>query len=221
MTSTPPHEGTEPAPDRAPGQAAVGAPDLPDGLVRGNDGLARCWWPGDDPDYLHYHDTEWGVRGRDDWDDTDLFELLVLESFQSGLAWITILRKRANFVAAFDGFDPDVIATWGEVERARLLSDAGIVRNRAKVDATFANARAVVALQAAGGRLVDVVFDAAPDPLAPRPTSRHQVPATTPQSVALARTLKDLGFRFVGPTVAYALMQSAGVVDDHIAGCHV
>lgn len=190
-------------------------------LVRGADGLLRCWWPGDDPDYLGYHDHEWGTRSRRDWDETSLFELLVLETFQSGLAWITILRKRTNFVRAFEGFDPATIADWGDPERARLLEDAGIVRNRAKVDATLRNARAVVGLQASGTSLVEVVFGAAPSDPGPRPRTRDDVPATTPESIALARDLKSRGFSFVGPTVAYALMQSAGVVDDHIVGCHV
>ena len=201
-------------------QPSAATPSATD-LVRGADGLARCWWPGDDPDYVAYHDTEWGVRTRTDWDDPALFELLVLETFQSGLAWITILRKRDNFVRAFEGFDPATVAGWGDDERARLLADAGIVRNRAKVDATLGNARAVVALQDAGTSLVDVVFDAAPTTSAARPRTRDDVPATTPESTALARDLKACGFAFVGPTVAYALMQSAGVVDDHLVGCHV
>lgn len=190
-------------------------------LVRGDDGLLRCWWPGNDPDSIEYHDREWGVHDRDRWDDTSLFELLVLETFQSGLAWITILRKRANFVRAFAGFDPAVVASWGHRERARLLDDAGIVRNRAKVEATFANARAVLDLQSADTSLVEVVFDAAPMPMPPRPKSRAQVPATTPESKRLATELKQRGFSFIGPTVAYALMQSAGVVDDHLVGCHI
>lgn len=197
-------------------------PSLASGdLIRGDDGQVRCWWPGTDPEYVHYHDHEWGVHDRDHWDDTRLFELLVLETFQSGLAWITILRKRANFVRAFDGFDPAVVAKWGQRERARLLGDAGIVRNRAKVEATFLNARAMLRLQSGGSSLVDTVFDAAPMPTPPRPESRAQVPATTPESKHLATELKQRGFSFIGPTVAYALMQSAGVVDDHLVGCHV
>lgn len=192
-----------------------------DDLITGDDGRARCWWPGDDPTYVAYHDHEWGVFDRDDWDEARMFELLTLEAFQSGLAWITILRKRANFRSAFAGFEPATVATWGDDERARLLADAGIVRNRAKVDATLGNARAVVDLHDRGASLVDLVFDAAPDDALVRPTTRADVPARTPESTALAAALKDAGFRFVGPTVAYALMQSAGVVDDHIAGCHV
>lgn len=191
------------------------------GLERGRDGLLRCWWPGQDPTYESYHDTEWGVFNRTDWDEPAMFELLTLEAFQSGLAWITILRKRAAFRHAFAGFDPAQIATWDDEHRSRLLADAGIVRNRAKVDATLANARAIVELHARDLRLVDLVFDAAPPTALERPQSREDVPATTPESVALARTLKSHGVRFVGPTVAYALMQSAGVVDDHIVGCHV
>lgn len=187
----------------------------------GDDGLVRCWWPGDDPDYLAYHDREWGRCDRHDWDDQTLFGLVTLEAFQAGLAWITILRKRDAFTTAFRGFDPHEIATWGDDELARLLDDATIVRNRAKITATFANARAMVALHDAGHTLVDVVFDARPADALTRPTSRAEVPATTPDSTDLARRLKALGFSFVGPTVAYALMQSAGVVDDHLVGCHV
>ncbi len=194
-----------------------GVPDL----VRGDDGLLRCWWPGHDPDYVAYHDHEWGTRTRQDWDEHALFELLVLETFQSGLAWITILRKRDNFVRAFEGFDPATIATWGEHERVRLLNDAGIVRNRAKIDATLRNARAVLDLRAAGTSLVEVVFGSAPSDPGPRPRTRADIPASTPASTALARDLKSHGFSFVGPTVAHALMQSAGVVDDHLVGCHV
>lgn len=195
--------------------------DRDGGLVTGTDGRVRCWWPGDDPTYVAYHDHEWGVFERADWDDQRLFGLLTLEAFQAGLAWITILRKRDAFASAFAAFVPDEIATWGEAERTRLMDDAGIVRNRAKIDATLTNARAVVAMHDAGLRLADVVFDAAPDDALQRPESREDVPSTTPESTALAARLKELGFAFVGPTVAYALMQSAGVVDDHLVGCHV
>lgn len=191
------------------------------GLETGPDGMVRCWWPGDDPTYVAYHDHEWGVFERADWDDQRLFGLLTLEAFQAGLAWITILRKRDAFTSAFADFDPHEIATWGDAERARLMDDAGIVRNRAKIDATFTNAGAMVAMHEAGLRLVDVVFDVAPHDALQRPESRGDVPSTTPESTALAARLKELGVTFVGPTVAYALMQSAGVVDDHLAGCHV
>jgi len=170
--------------------------------------------------YERYHDTEWGVPVRGD---RELYERFSLEAFQSGLAWITILRKRPAFRAAFAHFEPEVVARFDDDDVARLLADAGIVRNRAKVDATIANARAVLALWAAGGNLTELVWSHVPAD--PRPTPRvatfAEVPATTPQSVALARALKAAGFRFVGPTTAYAAMQACGLVDDHLAGCPV
>jgi DNA-3-methyladenine glycosylase I len=187
------------------------------GLLEGRDGVTRCGWCGDDPLYVSYHDREWG---RPLHGDRALFELLTLEAFQSGLAWITILRKRDRFRAAFEGFDPERVAGYGEADRARLLADAGIVRNRAKVDATIANARAVLAMAEAGTSLDEVLWAHAPLPR-PRPLRRlEEIPASTPASVAVAEELKRWGVRFVGPTVAYALMQSAGLVDDHLAGCH-
>ncbi len=177
----------------------------------------RCFGDGD-PLYAQYHDTEWGheVRG-----DTALFERLSLEAFQSGLAWITILRKREGFRAAFAGFDPQAVAAFDESDRERLLADPGIVRNRAKVDAVLANARALVALQDGGGSLTDLVWSHAPTERVRRPRAATfaDVPASTPESAALARTLKGAGFRFVGPTTAYATMQACGLVDDHLAGC--
>ncbi len=190
------------------------------GLVVGDDGLARCGWGASTPDYVVYHDTEWGrpVHG-----DGAIFERLTLEAFQSGLAWITILRKREGFRAAFDGFDPEAVAAYGEADRARLLADAGIVRNRAKIDATIANARALVTLLDADGpgALDRLVWSFAPPPSRPRPRSSADVAATTPESAALAKELKRRGFVFVGPTTAYAGMQAMGLVDDHLAGCHV
>lgn len=211
-----PAESTEPA-----ASPQAGPSDDHRGLVVGHDGRRRCWWAGDDALNGAYHDHEWGVRTRDDWDEHELFGLLVLETFQAGLSWLTILRKRGGFAAAFAGFDPHVIARWGDAQRDRLLADRGIVRNRAKVAATFANARATVALHDRDQRLVDVVFDAAPEPAPARPRRPGDVASTTSESEQLARRLKQLGFAFVGPTVAYALMQSAGVVDDHLVGCHV
>ena len=177
----------------------------------------RCW-PTTDPLYLAYHDEEWGRPVRDD---RLLLERLVLEGFQSGLAWITILRKRENFRAAFAGFDPAAIARFGDEDVERLMADAGIVRNRAKIEATIANARATVALHEAGETLTDLLWSFAPDPDPPPPASLAEMPATTPASKALARELKRRGFRFVGPTTAYALMQATGIVNDHVAGCHV
>jgi len=190
-------------------------------LVTGADGRVRCGWGAGDPLYIAYHDDEWGRPLRDE---QALFGLLCLEAFQSGLSWLTILRKRPAFIAAFDGFDPVVVAGYGDDEVARLMGDAGIVRNRAKVDAAIANARAVVALHEQGQTLVDLLFSFAP-PADERPGGRFSaldaLPSSTPTSVALAKALRQRGFRFVGPVVAYALMQSAGVVDDHLEGCWV
>jgi DNA-3-methyladenine glycosylase I len=174
----------------------------------------RCFG-GDDPLYRAYHDEEWGRPVRDD---RGLYERISLEAFQSGLAWITILRKREAFRAAFAGFDPQVVARFGEDDVARLMADAGIVRNRLKVAATIANARALVALQDGGGTLTELVWSHAPPPR-PAPEGRGDVPALTPESTALAKALKREGFRFVGPTTAYAAMQACGLVNDHLAGC--
>jgi DNA-3-methyladenine glycosylase I len=190
-------------------------------LVTGDDGRSRCAWGASDPLYLPYHDDEWGRPLRDE---RALFELLTLEAFQSGLSWLTILRKRPGFRAAFDGFDVDKVAAYGDDDRARLLADPAIVRNGAKVDATIANARATVGLHDQGRTLVDLLFSHAPPP-DERPAGRFRtmgdIPASTPSSTALAKELRSCGFRFVGPVVAYALMQAAGVVDDHLEGCWV
>jgi DNA-3-methyladenine glycosylase I len=183
-------------------------------LVIGVDGLARCRWGGSSPEYVAYHDVEWGRPVRTD---DGLFERLTLEAFQSGLSWLTILRKRPAFRAAFDDFAIAKIAGYGDADVARLLADAGIVRNRAKIDAAIANARAALDLPEG---LAALLWSFAP-PRRPRPDSLAQVPATTPESTALAKDLRRRGFRFVGPTTAYALMQATGMVDDHLAGCHV
>jgi DNA-3-methyladenine glycosylase I len=174
----------------------------------------RCFGA-DDPLYRAYHDEEWGRPVRDE---RGLYERISLEAFQSGLAWITILRKRDNFRAAFAGFDPEVVARFGEEDVARLMADVGIVRNRLKVAATIANARAVLDLRDAGTPLEEVVWAHRPDDR-PAPTGWGEVPALTPESTALAKTLKKHGFRFVGPTTAYAAMQACGLVNDHLAGC--
>lgn len=184
----------------------------------GPDGRTRCWWPGDDPQYLDYHDTEWGAPVHDD---RRLFEKVCLEGFQSGLSWLTILRKREAFREVFHGFDPDVVASFGEPDVQRLLGDARIVRHRGKIEATIANARCVADLHARGEAFDDLVWTFAPDPTPPRPRSLADVPPTTPESTALSKELKGRGFRFVGPTTAYAFMQSMGMVDDHLAGCEV
>jgi DNA-3-methyladenine glycosylase I len=184
-------------------------------LVIGEDGLARCGWGASTPEYVAYHDNEWGRVVRDD---TRLFEKLSLEAFQSGLSWLTILRKRESFRAAFDGFDAEKVATYGEAEIERLMNDPGIVRNRAKVEATIHNARAIFDLPVP---LNELLWSFAPEPRPARLGVGDQIPATTAESKAMAKDLKKRGFRFVGPTTAYALMQSMGMVDDHLAGCHV
>ncbi|QOC93820.1 DNA-3-methyladenine glycosylase I [Micromonospora craniellae] len=184
-------------------------------LVIGADGLARCAWGASTPDYAVYHDTEWGrpLRGDD-----ALYERMTLEAFQSGLSWLTILRKRPAFRAAFDDFRIEAVAGYGEADVARLLADTGIVRNRAKIEATIANARAALELPEG---LSALLWSFAPPADRARPTELTGVPASTDVSAALAKALKRRGFRFVGPTTAYALMQATGMVDDHLAGCHV
>lgn len=184
--------------------------------VRGPDDVPRCPWAGDDPLYVRYHDEEWG---RPVTDETGVFERICLEGFQAGLAWITILRKREAFRAAFDGFDPARVARYGDRDVARLLADPGIVRHRGKIEAAIGNARALVALHAQGGSLAELVWAHAPARPGPAPRTLADVPAQTAESAALSRALKAHGFRFVGPTTAYAAMQAMGVVDDHLAGC--
>jgi DNA-3-methyladenine glycosylase I len=175
----------------------------------------RCFGDGD-PLLERYHDHEWGFPTLDE---RGLFERMSLEAFQSGLSWRTILAKRDAFRAAFAGFDPDAVARFGEADVASLLDDARIVRNRAKIEATLANAKATVALRAAGEPLDALVRARAPAPHEPAPGSWADVQSTRPETVALARELKRRGFRFVGPTTLYALMQACGLVDDHLAGC--
>jgi DNA-3-methyladenine glycosylase I len=178
------------------------------------DGL-RCFGA-DDPLYRAYHDDEWG---RPVSDERGLYERISLEAFQSGLAWITILRKRDNFRAAFADFEPEAVAAFDADDVARLMADVGIVRNRLKVDATINNARAVLGLRDAGTSLPELVWAHRPDPDRPAPAGWGDVPALTPESTALAKALKREGFRFVGPTTAYAAMQACGLVNDHLAGC--
>jgi DNA-3-methyladenine glycosylase I len=179
---------------------------------------ARCFGDGD-PLYERYHDEEWGRPVRDE---RGLFERLSLEAFQSGLSWLTILRKREAFRAGFASFEPDAVARFGDDDVERLLADAGIVRNRAKIEATIANAKATVALREDGPTLPELVWDRfRPPPRAEPPRTFADVPSQTPETVALAKELKRRGFRFVGPTTLYALMQACGVVDDHLATCPV
>jgi DNA-3-methyladenine glycosylase I len=180
----------------------------------GPDGRLRCSWALGAPEYLDYHDHEWGVPVTSV---AGLFERLSLEAFQSGLSWITILRKREAFRAAFAGFDPERVAGFDEADVARLMTDPGIVRNRAKVTATVANAQVVARL---GQEFARIILRYA-EPDHPRPTGDGDVRATSPGSVAMAKELKAAGVRFVGPTTAYALMQAVGLVDDHLADCFV
>jgi DNA-3-methyladenine glycosylase I len=180
----------------------------------GADGTLRCPWGNSAADYVSYHDDEWGVPLHGEG---ALYERLTLEAFQSGLSWLTILRKREGFRRAFAGFEPKVVAEFGDADVARLMADTSIVRNRAKIDAAIRNARAIADLDTP---LDELLWSFAPDPAArPRPATLADVPATTPESTTMAKTLKKRGFAFVGPTTAYALMQATGMVDDHVVGC--
>jgi DNA-3-methyladenine glycosylase I len=190
-------------------------PDSPPDLAAGSDNRRRCWWGASTPEYERYHDEEWG---RPITDDRGIYERLTLEAFQSGLSWLTILRKRENFRAAFADFEIEVVARFGVRDVKRLMADAGIVRNSAKIDAAIANARAAAALD---GSLAQLVWSHAPSGRRRAPRAREDLAATTPESTALAKELKRRGFRFLGPTTVYATMQAAGVVNDHLVGCHV
>ena len=185
-------------------------------LSKSSDGRRRCWWGASTPDYEAYHDEEWGRPVRDD---RGIYERLVLEGFQSGLSWLTILRKRENFRRAFDGFEIEKVAGYGKAEFDRLMADAGIVRNRKKIEAAIANAKAARELHAAGETLDELIWSFAPDDPGPAPETLADVGSITPESKALAKELKTRGFVFVGPTTAYATMQAVGVVNDHLAGC--
>lgn len=178
------------------------------------DDLPRCWWGASTVDYAHYHDTEWG-RAVDD--DRTLFEKLCLEGFQSGLSWLTILRKRDGFRRAFDHFEAGKMATYDDGDVERLLGDASIVRHRGKIEAVINNAQALVAMHQDGETLAELVWSFQPEDQVR--TTMAEVPATTPESAALAKALKKRGFRFVGPTTAYAAMQAMGVVNDHMPTC--
>jgi DNA-3-methyladenine glycosylase I len=181
--------------------------------VTGPDGAPRCGWATSAPEYVEYHDTEWGKQIRND---IGLFERMTLEGFQSGLSWITILRKRENFRAAFAQFDPEVIAKYGDDDFERLMADPGIVRNRLKINATINNARAL--LELAEGEFTELLWSFKPAKHKV-PKTPADVPATTPESVAMSKALKKRGFVFVGPTTAYALMQATGIVNDHLKTC--
>ncbi|MFG1425537.1 DNA-3-methyladenine glycosylase I [Roseixanthobacter glucoisosaccharinicivorans] len=182
------------------------------------DGKCRCPWCGTDPLYVAYHDTEWGVPERDD---RALFEKLLLDGFQAGLAWITILRKRDNFRRAFDGFEPEKIARYDSAKVEALMADAGIVRNRAKVEGAVLSARAYLDWQARGRSFSDLMWSAVDGEVQMnRPKTLADIPAQTPASVKLSKELKALGFKFVGPTIVYAAMQACGLVNDHLVDCH-
>jgi DNA-3-methyladenine glycosylase I len=199
----------------------VNAPPTAD-VVRGDDGLKRCAWAlSAAAEYGPYHDDEWG---RPVVDDVRMYEKICLEGFQSGLSWLTILRKREAFRRAFEGFVPEKVARFGPRDVARLLGDAGIVRHRGKIEATIANARATVDVQASHGSLAALIWSFEPPRAGrrSRPAPRHlrDLPASTPESKAMSKELLRLGFRFVGPTTMYAAMQALGVTNDHLVGCH-
>ncbi len=200
----------------AAGQAGL----LANGLMRGADGLVRCKWPGDLPDYVHYHDEEWGLPVSDD---RRLFEKICLEGFQSGLSWLTILRKRENFRNAFASFDFETVARFGERDIERLLADAGIVRHRGKIESTVNNAARAIELKQEFGSLAAYFWDHEP-PEAERPAlvtwDAIAANPTTPASVRISKDLKKRGWSFVGPTTVYAFMQAMGLVNDHVEGCH-
>jgi DNA-3-methyladenine glycosylase I len=189
--------------------------DAASGAIAGQDGRLRCPWGLSAPEYVRYHDAEWGrpVQG-----DQAIYERLCLEGFQSGLSWLTILRKRENFRAAFAGFDPEQVARFGDADRERLMADVGIVRNRAKINAAIVNAQAALDLSAG---LSDLVWKyAEPAGLAAAPRTMADVPAQTPASKALSKELRQHGFVFTGPVTAYATMQACGIVNDHLADCY-
>ena len=188
-------------------------------LRTGADGVIRCWWAGEGGDYLPYHDDEWG---RPVVDDRRLFEKICLEGFQSGLSWLTILRKRQNFRAAFAGFDPERVARFNQRSVDRLLSDAGIVRHRGKIESTINNARRALELASEYGSLAAYVWTWEPGPEEARIVSADgdaPIPSTSPTSIALSKDLKRRGWSFVGPTTVYAFMQAMGLVNDHMPGC--
>ncbi|MFT4236027.1 MAG: DNA-3-methyladenine glycosylase I [Microbacterium sp.] len=184
-------------------------------LIIGEDGLARPTWAATNPLLREYYDTEWGMPVRDE---RGLFERLSLEAFQSGLSWAIVLRKREAFRAAFRGFDPEVVAAFGDADVERLLADAGIIRNRAKIAATIQNAQATIDLRTDGG-LAEFIWSHRPR-ATPEPGTLAEIPTTSPESLALSKALKKRGFRFVGPTTMFALMEAVGIVDTHLVGSH-
>jgi DNA-3-methyladenine glycosylase I len=193
------------------------APPRPVAAVLHADGLARCPWPGADPLYVAYHDEEWG---RPEWDDRALFEKLILDGFQAGLSWITILRKREHFRAAFDGFRPELIVNYDAAKIEALMGDAGIVRNRAKIEAAISLARVYLDLQEHGGFSTYIWGFVDGRPVQTARASMRDVPAKSAAAEALSKDLRGRGANFVGPTIVYAFMQAAGMVNDHLADCH-
>ena len=189
---------------------------MSDGIIKGNDGKQRCWWCGDDPLYVEYHDFEWGNPVTDD---VRLFEKICLEGFQAGLSWITILRKRENFRAAFDGFDFNKVRHYGDAEVERCLGDAGIIRHRGKIEATINNAARAIELVEEFGSLSAYFWSYKPEQHT-SPANIGEVAAVTDISKAMSKDLKKRGWKFVGPTTCYAFMQAMGLVNDHIDGCH-
>ncbi len=188
-----------------------------DSLIKGEDGLQRCSWCGNDPLYQSYHDDEWGKQA---FDDRRQFEFVVLESAQAGLSWITILRKREAYREAYAGFDPEIIAEWGEADIDRLMNNAGIVRNRRKIEASIGNARIFLEISSQFGSFAKWLlkfYDG--HPLANHWDKMDQIPVTTPAAESIAREIKTLGFRFFGPVIAYSHLQATGIVDDHLSGC--
>ncbi len=188
------------------------------GLITGNDNKARCFWCGDDPIYMNYHDKEWG---RPVYDDTRLFEKICLEGFQSGLSWITILRKRENFREAFNGFDFTKVANYDNVYIDKLLNNDGIIRHRGKIEATINNAQRAIDLAEEKGSLSNYFWSFKPKKSTAQPESAAQIQSKTEESIALSKDLKKRGWKFIGPTTTYAFMQAMGMVNDHIKGCHV
>jgi len=181
------------------------------------DGKPRCWWPGYDPLYVAYHDTDWGVPERDD---RALFEKLILDGFQAGLSWITILRKRDHFRKVFDGFRPEVVASYGPEKIAALMADPGIVRNRAKIEGTVKSAGIYCDMMARGEGFADYLWNYVDGrPLQPDHPDRSRIPTETPVAQAISKDLKRRGFTFVGPTIVYAFMQAVGMTNDHVVGC--
>jgi DNA-3-methyladenine glycosylase I len=178
------------------------------------DGICRCDWCGVDPVYVHYHDTDWGVQ---EYDSRALFEKLILDGFQAGLSWITILRKRENFRAAFDGFDPEIIVRYSKQKTDSLMQDAGIVRNRLKIDGTVLNAKAYLEIPDFSTYLWNFVDG---KPIVNQFNSMKEVPAKTPLAEKISKDLKQRGFKFVGPTIVYAFMQATGFFNDHMVDCH-